>query len=621
MAGQIQETVILDFQVDERDAVQSISTLKQANTQLRKERDSVNISTVKGQEAVQKLNKAIDDNNKKIKDNSDALTKQRQNVGNYSKSIEQAAGNLKIMGTNVGQLGTKLSSFANPLTAAVGIVGALGAAYLKSAAGAEDFAKAQGSINALLDQFINRVGDASDAGFFETLSKGVSKIAIAFTSNTKEIANQRNLELEIARVQLFKLRGLKEEAIIAAQKIKDTEREAENQRRIRDDASKTQKQRLDAVDEVEKQLNENEKARTYILTKQIRLLYTYGEAVGSITKGGKQQLIQEGKVNFELIKDLDLRIQIRKVLAEVSDIQEEIKGKQTENIKAQESLLKIEQDRINALSKAKQERLKILKEQEAVRNQRLTPGADDTTTFGAPSESLVSNDDLNATVQAGLDNADNMLAESQALSTKDLQQQADERTIIREGEAEAAQSIALQYGQIAGALSAIAEEGTAAAKVLALVEIAINSGVGISKAVQAGAGLPFPANLAAILSGVTAVLAGIAQAKSALGFAEGGYTGHGGKYEPAGIVHRGEWVAPQSVVNSAAAQPHLRVLERMRTRGYADGGFVTNTNTIPAQQNLIMANVLKRLPPPVVSVVEVSRAQNRVRMRETMAKT
>ncbi|WP_221773367.1 hypothetical protein [Ruficoccus amylovorans] len=41
---------------------------------------------------------------------------------------------------------------------------------------------------------------------------------------------------------------------------------------------------------------------------------------------------------------------------------------------------------------------------------------------------------------------------------------------------------------------------------------------------------------------LTAVLASVG------GFAEGGYTGLGGKYEPAGIVHRGEFVVPADVV-------------------------------------------------------------------------
>jgi hypothetical protein len=33
------------------------------------------------------------------------------------------------------------------------------------------------------------------------------------------------------------------------------------------------------------------------------------------------------------------------------------------------------------------------------------------------------------------------------------------------------------------------------------------------------------------------------------GYAEGGFTGIGGKYEPAGIVHRGEWVMPAETVD------------------------------------------------------------------------
>jgi hypothetical protein len=39
------------------------------------------------------------------------------------------------------------------------------------------------------------------------------------------------------------------------------------------------------------------------------------------------------------------------------------------------------------------------------------------------------------------------------------------------------------------------------------------------------------------------------------GFAEGGYTGKGGKYEPAGIVHKGEVVLPREQVNQATGQP------------------------------------------------------------------
>lgn len=53
------------------------------------------------------------------------------------------------------------------------------------------------------------------------------------------------------------------------------------------------------------------------------------------------------------------------------------------------------------------------------------------------------------------------------------------------------------------------------------------------------------------------------------GFAEGGWTGSGGKYEPAGIVHKGEFVVP-----APFAERDRAMLERMYLPGYANGGFV-----------------------------------------------
>ncbi|MCG7328065.1 phage tail length tape measure family protein [Achromobacter sp. ACRQX] len=51
-------------------------------------------------------------------------------------------------------------------------------------------------------------------------------------------------------------------------------------------------------------------------------------------------------------------------------------------------------------------------------------------------------------------------------------------------------------------------------------------------------------------------------------FADGGYTGAGGKYDPAGIVHAGEYVIP------ADATRRLGVGFLDRLKGYADGGYV-----------------------------------------------
>jgi lambda family phage tail tape measure protein len=66
---------------------------------------------------------------------------------------------------------------------------------------------------------------------------------------------------------------------------------------------------------------------------------------------------------------------------------------------------------------------------------------------------------------------------------------------------------------------------------------------------------------------------------SFLGFADGGYTGHGGRMEPAGIVHRGEVVWSQQDVARAGG---VGVVESMRRglNGYASGGAVGLPNVV-----------------------------------------
>ena len=57
-------------------------------------------------------------------------------------------------------------------------------------------------------------------------------------------------------------------------------------------------------------------------------------------------------------------------------------------------------------------------------------------------------------------------------------------------------------------------------------------------------------------------------------YSSGGFTGQGGKYEPAGIVHKGEYVIPKSMVNQNTGLPYADALGRVM-RGYAGGGYVT----------------------------------------------
>lgn len=54
------------------------------------------------------------------------------------------------------------------------------------------------------------------------------------------------------------------------------------------------------------------------------------------------------------------------------------------------------------------------------------------------------------------------------------------------------------------------------------------------------------------------------------GYSVGGYTGAGGKYQPAGIVHKGEYVIPKEQVNQQTGLPYYM----SQPRSFASGGFV-----------------------------------------------
>lgn len=58
-----------------------------------------------------------------------------------------------------------------------------------------------------------------------------------------------------------------------------------------------------------------------------------------------------------------------------------------------------------------------------------------------------------------------------------------------------------------------------------------------------------------------------------IGFDKGGYTGNGGKHEPAGVVHKGEYVFDQDAVRAAGGPAALEAMRR-GLKGYANGGYV-----------------------------------------------
>ena len=94
-----------------------------------------------------------------------------------------------------------------------------------------------------------------------------------------------------------------------------------------------------------------------------------------------------------------------------------------------------------------------------------------------------------------------------------------------------------------------------------------------------------------IISAALAVAMGVVQVATIKKqqYAEGGFTGKGAKHEPAGVVHKGEYVIPQKVMRAPQAQGMVNVLEAMRVgkRGYAEGGAVSGIPNIPSPEEML----------------------------------
>jgi hypothetical protein len=171
----------------------------------------------------------------------------------------------------------------------------------------------------------------------------------------------------------------------------------------------------------------------------------------------------------------------------------------------------------------------------------------------------------------------------------------------------------------AGATSQLFEEQSAGQKILSSAQAIINTYLAATAALASGSKIN---PVFGIISAAAAVAAGLASVAKINGvqFAEGGWTGPGEKMKAVGVVHADEYVVPKRINNSARAQPHIQALESMRMRGYADGGLVSNSLTQPVNEQMQLANIMKNLPPIEVGVREISKIQNRVRVKERVSK-
>ncbi|SFA47636.1 phage tail tape measure protein [Metapseudomonas otitidis] len=188
---------------------------------------------------------------------------------------------------------------------------------------------------------------------------------------------------------------------------------------------------------------------------------------------------------------------------------------------------------------------------------------------------------------------------------EELQKSGDRNTLALAGQAKAAQRIAEE------AYAAIDAAGKAATEKVAKVPVKPvmdDAAVEQAKAAVQALAETLRNSLVITITPIVSMPDGVANPSQPFykdgssftqfpnqGFSAGGFTGFGGRLEPAGIVHRGEYVMPQPVVREPGAISVLsamrthgvsRVLEQVRKtwRGYDVGGLVGDYTVRPIPQ-------------------------------------
>lgn len=605
-----QEQVIKQTQGRYNDLSKAVNTVNNSLasqrlrlSELTKERNNVNRSTVEGVKRFNELNKQIKELNNSLKESEQAGGDFRRNVGNYTESINEAAGSIQVAGVSVSDLSQRFVSFINPATLAAAAVSGLASLYLRTKAGQDLLENSTIRYSSTLDilgreiekvvSSASKLGGDENQGQLDKLGQTLLKlspIGLLFSETTKVldavtkgyISSLQREAQELANVRI-QLNDLNDERIIESEQVAKLELKIESLKSKKEEENLTSERQILLLNEIVDAENERTTIQRNNAERRLQALEIEADRLGGIDKLSGEQLQ----------KLISTRV-------EVANLDAEFEKRSRSTRREIQSIIDAEQE---------------LQRQIRITRLERELAAPDTSLSGFKNfvEPI-----LKSEIKSF--NSKKEIADRTKKLNEDLKKSDDKRTkdFVKNRERERAEEEAT-IGALAGffALSQqLSGEQSAFFQVLATGEAIISTFAGATRAFK---DYPFPISNLIAAQVIALGLANVARINE-VGFASGGYTGDGGKYEPAGIVHRGEYVIPKSMVQSPKYSGVIRSIESDRLKGYADGGLVTNTATSQTDSNLLFANAIKNIPAPIVSVKEFSRVQDRVRVKENISR-
>jgi hypothetical protein len=309
-------------------------------------------------------------------------------------------------------------------------------------------------------------------GVVDSFKEGVK----SFVETAKEAYNQADAITNL-RNELIKLEAQQKLVQMTYQK------EAEDQRQIRDDVRKTLAERIEANDKLGKILQEQSEAERVIFQKRLDL----ANAELSINK-----------------TSIEAQAAVAAAKGELADLDERINGQKSEQLTNQAALEKELFDIQQELAKVGRsdrelELLELEQHYAALAEQARLAGDTETDIEGAKGEALTK--------------LRKKFRDEDLKKEKELR---DAKVKLQESYLTATGGVLNSINQLVEASGNQSKEAVALQKTLAIAQIAIDTAKAIVGAIAQAQSVPYPGNLVAIATGVAAVVAGIASAVSTL---------------------------------------------------------------------------------------------------------
>lgn len=628
-------------QQEQKKNADSLNSMRAQLKDLIKAYDNMSKAERENAEIGGKQVESINDLTNKIKELEEGTQRYQRNVGNYANSITKAlASQVPVIGKVSGamdMLKTSTGWIGIVIQGAVMLFGALSMAFKRTEGNGDKLsgglAKMKG-LFVMMQQALEPLVKGLVDGFVVVLDKALQVVGWlgeklqqflrfigadewankleTFAEKTKETAEATS-ELAIAEEQLHRKQREARKTMLEYQ------RQAEELRQTRDDATKSAEEQEEANRKLLALLQEQKRVEGGIQQEAIRVAKLRIQLNGETTE------------NLDALTDAE---------TEYADVIERITGQSSEAIKWQNDRLAVLKEELLVIDE-------LIKKTLDVNSATATRGRRQTFDDSEDDEEIIDEtkrlqDINNMRLQyekigfderlklqqenLAIEHAQRVANGEDALATEIWYQ--GEQTRIAKENADARREYALSIAQasMAGASSMIsslkelAEVSGASAKyqkALALAEVALNTGQAISAGIASAMATPFPANIGAILTTISAVISGIAQAKSAIKsaniptakFAQGGLvTGEGTATSDSipAMLSNGE-----SVMTARATSTYSPILSAMnQSVGGAPIGDSTKTK---GTQQLMeqFADVIEQIQIQV-AVTDINDGQARV---------